>query len=202
MDPIVIACIAVFVVWTLLEMKTSRSDGTLVKGIHPYRKLMPYIMRGRNESIAYLNLHVRVEALEDYLKEAGPKFGANITHAAVAGIAYGIHHHSKMNRFVMGRRTYQRKGVWLTFSMKRQKLNKEAKLAVVKLQMKDGETFKQLCERINGKISHERSGEKTHADKEYGLFNLLPRTLLRASVGLIKRLDYYNLCLSNSLCRF
>jgi len=193
MDPIVIACIAVFVLWLLLELKTSRADGKIVRKIHPYRQLMPYIMRGRNESIAYLHLHVRAEPLEAYLKEAGPKFGANVTHAIVAAMAYTLHHLPKMNRFIMGRRTYEREGLYITFSMKRKKLDKESKLSVVKLRMNEEETFKAICERINGKISTERSGKKTHADKEYALFNLMPRFGLRAAVGLVRLLDYYNL---------
>ena len=40
-----------------------------------------------------------------------------------------------MNRFVVGRRLYQRDGVWITFSMKPKKLDKKAKLAAVKMQM-------------------------------------------------------------------
>ena len=37
--------------------------------------------------------------------------------------------------------------------MKRQKLNKNAKLSAVKLNLPDGETFRQLVDRINGDAS-------------------------------------------------
>ena len=57
----------------------------------------------------------------------------------------------KMNQFIVGKRLYQRKGIWISFSMKRKRLNKEAKLSAVKLPGQSGETFRQLCERINGR---------------------------------------------------
>ena len=44
----------------------------------------------------------------------------------------------------------------------------------------------------NEKINVERSDSRTYADKEYDLFNLLPRPLLVMAVKLLKTLDYYN----------
>ena len=93
----------------------------------------------------------------------------------------------------MGRRLYQRKGIFVTFSMKRKKLDQDAKLSVVKLEMKEGERFDQLVERINGKIQVERSGKKTAVDKEYSLFNVLPRPILRLFSAVLPVLDYFNM---------
>ena len=77
--------------------------------------------------------------------------------------------------------------------MKRVARDAEAKLSAVKMMMRDGETFAQLCARVNGDIDTERSGKKTAADKEFDLFSPLPRPVLRVAVPLFKLLDYYNL---------
>jgi hypothetical protein len=77
--------------------------------------------------------------------------------------------------------------------MKRKAMDKKAKLAVVKMQMEDNESFRDLCERINGSITHQRSGKKTHADKEFQLFDLFPRSVLRSFTWLFWALDYVNL---------
>jgi hypothetical protein len=97
-----------------------------------------------------------------------------------------------MNRFSSGRRLYQRKGIYMTFSMKRRQLDTEAKLATVKLKLGHGETFAQLAERMNAKISTERSDTKTYADREFDLLNSMPRPILRFGVWLLRTLDYYN----------
>ncbi|HMV68275.1 MAG TPA: 2-oxo acid dehydrogenase subunit E2 [Myxococcota bacterium] len=177
---------------SLTQLKTGRSDGDLVN-IHPYRRMMFYIMPGRNESVVYFDRAVRAERLEAYIEQAREAFGANMTHVLTAAVGIGLGENPKMNQFVVGRRLYARRGRWVTFSMKRQKLNKQAKLSAVKMEMQDGETFRELVTRINGQVQHERSGERTDSDKEFDILNLLPRPGLNLAANLLRALDYYNL---------
>lgn len=181
------------VLWLLVNAKSSRSDGTVVSPIHPYRKMLGYIMPQRNGAVVYYDEFVDVTKLEPYLEKARDKFGANMTHALVAACGITLHENPTMNQFVSGRRLYRRNGRYLTFSMKRKKLNKKAKLSAVKLKMDETETFRDLCERMNGEIKVERSEKKTYADKELGLFAMIPRAILEAAVRMFFRLDYYNL---------
>jgi len=185
--------------WILLHMKTSRPDGTLIPALHPYRRLMSYIMVGRNESIVFFDSYVNAEPVLDYLREAAEKFEGevDISHCLIAAGFVGLSENPKMNRFSSGRRLYQRRGVYMTFSMKRRRLDTEAKLATVKLRLEPGETFVELVGRMNREISTERSGTKTYADREFDLLDAMPRPLLRFGVWLLKTLDYYN-CLPGS----
>lgn len=192
MTTVAIVAGALFVLWILAHMKTSRPDGTPVK-VHPYRRIMFYIMRTKTESQVYFDEYVDAEKLVAYLEQAKDRFDADVTHLAVAAANAGIRTTPTMNRFVSGRRIYQRNGRYVTFSMKRKRLDRDAKLATVKLRMQDDETFADLCRRINEQVSVERSGKRTHADKEFDLFNLLPRPLFRAAEALLRTLDYFNL---------
>jgi len=180
----------VVLVWSLLGLKTSRPDGTYIK-THPYRRLMFFVMKSRNESVVYFEEEVRAEPLLDYLAKAKEAVGCDVTHIGVAACNIALAENPNMNRFVAGKRLYQRDKRWLTFSMKRKQLDKKAKLAVVKLPMLDGETFKQFTTRVNDKIGENRSGKKTYADKEFQLFNALPRPALQAFVPFFKVLDYF-----------
>ena len=180
------------VVWVLLEFKTSRSDGTPVQGLHPYRRIMQYIMPTRNESLVYFDVQVGASALLAYLDRNREK-GITLIHVLVAALAQTLDDNPKMNRFVSGRRLYQRKGKSITFTAKRKKLDAQSKLAMVQLHLDEGESFASLVARINEKINVERSGSRTYADKEYDLFNLLPRPLLVGAVKFLKLLDYYNI---------
>lgn len=174
-------------------LHADRPDGELIKGIHPYRRLMAHIMPTRNESVVYFDSYVRADELIRYLKVANESFSANVTHALVAAGSIGLAENPRLNRFVSGRRLYQRKGGQITFSMKRQKLGREAKLSAVKLSLQEGETFRQMCERINENVTVERSGKKTSADKEFDLFNRLPSAALDAAVGVFRTLDHFNI---------
>ncbi len=184
---------SILVLWVVAVAKKSRPDGTYIKRVHPYRRLMWHIMPTRNESICYLDFEVPAAGMLAYLKKARPKFGANVTHLAVASLNLVLARSPEMNRFVVGKRLYQRKERIFSFSMKRKRLDAKSKIAIVHTPIPDEETFAHLCERINDKIDHQRSGKKTGTDIEYGLFNLLPRPVLSAAVALMRWLDAHNL---------
>lgn len=188
-----IALAVVVGLWALAHVKTSRPDGEFIARTPAYRRMLAIISPGINDSTVYFDRAVDAEKLEAYLEQARPAFGANRTHLLVAAFGIGLGENPRMNQFVRGFRLYRRKGRWVTFSMKRKKLDRKAKVSAVKLEMKDGETFRELVERINGGIGEERSGRKTAADKEFDLLNVLPRPLLVAGERILQTLDYFNL---------
>ncbi len=185
-----------FILWLILELRTSRADGTHLR-TNPARRLMFYIMPTRTESQCYFDVWFDATNLLAYLKEAKPRFGANITHAVVAAAEIGLATNPRMNRFVAGRRLYQRDGRFVTFSMKRKVvgggIDYKARLATVKLETSIPRTFRQLCDEINERITVNRSGKKTYADREFQLFDILPRPLLSAAARFLMKADHYGL---------
>ncbi len=186
-----IAPVTMFVLWSLAHSKTSRPEGTLLR-IPPFRRIMQYIMPTRNESVVYFDAFVDAEKLLAFL-EKSKAFQGNMTHATVAAANIALACTPKMNRFVAGRRLYQRDKRWLTFSIKRARMDREAQISTVKLEMKDGETFQELIGRMNGGVREERSGKKTRGDKELDLFNFFPRPFLRVAAWGLTTADYFNL---------
>ena len=182
-----------FVLLTLLTLKTSRSDGDLVGKLHPYRKVMMHIMPTRNESFVLYEDFVVADELLRYLEAVKGRLQCDMQHAIVAGVAHGLRKTPTMNRFVAGRRLYQRKGVWVTFSMKREKLNRAAKLTAVKREVGENESLKDLCDALNATMKVERSDAVTYTDKEVGLFAKIPRPVMVVAVKIFQVLDYYNL---------
>lgn len=180
------------VLWVAMNLKTSRKDGTLL-AVHPFRRIMQFVMQTRNESVVYFDSYIEAEELLEYVAAAREHFHVDVTHCLVGAGMRGLQEYPSMNRFTVGRRLYQRKDVEVTFSMKRKKLDRAAKLATVKMTAQPDESFRELCERIGAKVNVERSDAKTYQDKEYDLFLLLPRFVLNVSVKLMRWLDYHNL---------
>ncbi|HEY3358165.1 MAG TPA: 2-oxo acid dehydrogenase subunit E2 [Polyangia bacterium] len=190
---LLIVCAVLFLGWVLLNRRTSRPDGTFIHKLHPFRRMMPYIMQGRNESIVFYDTFARAERLLEYLEQVRTRFPVDVTHCLVAGVARGLALVPKMNVFCVGRRLYRRHEREITFSMKRKQLDREAKLSAVKLVMPAGETFVELCGRINAQITRERSGEKTYSDNELSFLTKLPRPVLNLGVRLLRWLDYHGI---------
>tara|TARA_Y100001968_G_scaffold325010_1_gene365515 strand:+ start:189 stop:1061 length:873 start_codon:yes stop_codon:yes gene_type:complete len=182
----------VVVLWLLLEFKSSRSDGTVVKDLHPYRRIMQYVMPTRSESVVYFDVTAHADNLLSFLAEKKEN-DISLLHVLVAAMGITLEKNKKMNRFVSGRRVYDRKERCITFSAKRKKLDAKSKLAMVQMNMPANENFSDLVTRINSKLNVERSDAKTYADKEYDFFNLLPRPVLVCAVQLLRCLDYYNI---------
>ena len=180
-------------IWVILTLKTSRPDGMMVGYLHSYRKLLLYIMPSKVHSTVYYEETIVADELIAYLEKARLKFDATMTHVLVAATARALRKNQNMNRFVAGHRLYQRDGVWVTFSMKRKKLDKAAKLATVKLETFGDESFEELSRRIDGEISVQRSEQITYEDRELGLLSKLPRPILRLCVTLGRCANYFNL---------
>ena len=188
--------VGLVVVWMLLQFKTSRPDGDLVR-THPFRRIMFFIMTKRNESIVFFDEKIDARPLLAYLEQARPKLQANITHCVVAAGEIGLAANPRLNRFVVGKRLYQRRGRFLSFSMKRRSLSADGvhkeKLATVKLESSKARTFADFVTEVNGQITENRSGKKTYADKEFALFNALPRPVFEVAAAFLGWADRHNL---------
>lgn len=179
--------------WVLLHLKTSRCDGIYIKNLHPYRRMMSFLMTSRNGAVVYYDDYAKADKLLAYIAEAREQFHVDVTHCLIGACSASLAHTPEMNRFTVGNRLYDRKGRYITFSMKRKKRNKKAKISAVKTQLADGATFRDLVQSINEKIGVERSDKVTYTDKELSLFLRLPRPLLRVGIRLFHTLDYFNL---------
>ena len=191
---IIVAVVAgvLFALWLFVQLKTGRPDGTLAR-VHPYRRMMPIIMPTRNESVVYFDHHIDARPLLAYIEDHKDDLGCNISHMVVAAVAAGFHRHPRLNRFIVGQRIYDRNGVWLSFSMKRQKLDAKAKIATVKLELPADMSLAGLCDAVNSKISYERSDEETYLDKELSLFLRLPHFILARAAKLLFWANDHNL---------
>lgn len=194
-----IALAIVVVAWILINLKTSRPDGQLIKDVHPYRVMLGHITPKRNEAIVYFDSYIPADKLLAYISAARQRGGAlaevDITHCLLAAVSMALHENPRMNRFVVGRRLYQRNERAITFSAKRKRLDRDAKLATPKLVLSNDATepFPDLCARINRLIGEERQDGPTYLDRELGLLTALPRAVLVRGVPLFMWLDYHNL---------
>lgn len=174
-------------------MKTSRSDGILIKKLHPYRRLLSFILPDANSSAVYFDEFIKADELMKYIDENREESQVDMTYCLVAAAGLALLKNPQMNRFVKGYRLYQRKENYVTFTVKRKKLNKKSKVSAVKLKIDSEMTLHDLNKKIQSKINVERSEKKTSFDVEANLFFKLPRPLMLFAIKAANTLDYYNL---------
>jgi hypothetical protein len=178
-----------------------RPDGDLVRDVDPTKAIMPYIMRGRNESAVYFQQHIAMRQADQWIRafnEAHPETPVTIQHLVMWAIVQVLEQHPTMNRFVAGGRLYQRKGIWFTYSAK-QSLKDKSPLLVIKRHFAPDESFESMVEAMTHQLRGDRyGGTISQADHEAALILKLPGVLRRVVVAAGKVLDAWGL-LPNSM---
>ena len=111
-----------------------RPDGDLVRDLPPTKAIMPYLMRGRNESAVYFEQQIALRKADAYIRafnDAHPDTPISVQHLLMWAIAQCSTQYPTMNRFVAGGRLYQRSEIWFSYSAK-QSLKGESPLIVLK----------------------------------------------------------------------
>ena len=170
-----------------------RPDGDLVRDENPVRRIMPYLMRGRNESCVYQESTYRISAARTWLKAYNrahhPR--ATLFHLVAYAVAVTLQERPRLNRFVSGGRIYQRREVSLAFVVKTA-FRDEAAGATVKLVAHPNESFPAWSARLSAEVDQARETVRP-VDREVALIMKLPGPLVRGLVGWARCLDRWNL---------
>ncbi|HMG54443.1 MAG TPA: 2-oxo acid dehydrogenase subunit E2 [Kofleriaceae bacterium] len=170
-----------------------RRDGVLAK-VPPYRRIMPFLMRGKSESVVLFEQQLDMSRAQPWIEAWNHRTGARATafHLVLHAIGRVLHERPHLNRFVSGRRIYDRRGVFLTFAAKKA-MHDDAPLATVRRGFPADESFAEMVAALTADIQVARSDAISKVDKELGLFLRLPGFVLAASVALLRWLDGHGL---------
>lgn len=170
-----------------------RHDGDLIHGESSMRRIMPYLMPGRNESIVLNDSTFRIEKTRAWLKAYNRSHAEHATlfHVLAYAVGQALHARPELNRFVSGGRLYQRRGVQISFVVKKE-LADDGQSTTVKVEIPRGERFAEFAARLAATIRAAQETERA-VDRETALIMRLPGPLVRILVALAKRLDRWNL---------
>lgn len=171
-----------------------RFDATLVRNIDPLHWFMPYIYPNRADNEAFVREEFDLTNLNAFLakKNEGLDHAHRYTifHAVCAAVVKAVTLRPQMNRFIQGRRLYQRDELSLGFVVKKQfKDNADEGLAFIKFP--EDTTIDSLHERIMKEIFECRSDKMDNSTAGMEMFTHLPRWLMRIVMWVLHRLDFY-----------
>lgn len=174
-----------------------RSDGDLIRDVAPVRAIMPFLMPGRTESFVLHEMTVdlgrtlpALAAFNAGRPPDAPK--ATLFQLVLHALANTLHERPGLNRFVVGGRFYQRRGVWLSFAAKKS-MNEGAPLLTVKLDFPADASFEETVARVGGGVGAGRTGPPRAVDTETRVLTSLPGFLLRFVFAAGRLLHRWNL---------
>lgn len=168
-------------------------DGTRVS-VHPYRRMMLFLMRGRNESAVYFEQRLDLSKTLPWLaaRNARAASKASLFHLLLHALASVLHDRERLNRFTLGKKTYQRRNVCLSFAAKKA-MSDDAPLATIKRSFAKAERFDALVEQLAGDVGGARSQTPSAMDKELKVLLALPGFLLAFLIAMLGRLYRWGL---------
>ncbi len=170
-----------------------RSDGDVVDDAPATRRIMPFLMKTRNESLVFFDLDVDAAAVDvkvSALKQQGVR--ASVLHVVVAAAVRVLHERPRLNRFVAGGRLWQRRGIHVSCSAKKNKSDTGA-IVVVKQRLDPASSPAELARALEGGVVEARSDRLTTTDRELKILLALPVFVLALLVPLARRLDAWGL---------
>lgn len=170
-----------------------RSDGILVRDIDPYSMLLPYVMRGRNESAVYYSKEIDITPALTYLadrKEQGDYI--TVFNLIIAGIKRTMELRPKLNRYIAGRRVYQHRNFEVLYVVKRS-LTDMAGDSIAKVVLEPSDDLPAVARKVNEQNRDLKEGLEKGDDKLMKLTSWMPRWLLRFLVSLIRVADFHGI---------
>jgi len=168
-----------------------RSDGTPIERLPALRRLMPLLVPRRNDAYVLFEQAIPTAPLRALLERlnAGRSDADRVTlfHCVLRAIGMALTDFPRLNRFVVGGRLWERRGIWLALTAK-QRLDRDAPVFTIKIRFDPTESLADFAERLQRTLRQGRKGEAA-SDREIGLLVRLPRFLLRAIMWLQPRLD-------------
>jgi hypothetical protein len=169
-----------------------RCDGVRLRKLPGFRKMFPFLMRTRTESAVYFSKRLAVASTMSWLERTNARRDKKLSffYVVLAAGVRTIALRPEVNRFVAGRRIYQRRTIDLSFVVKRE-LTEEASEVTLKLTFDPRSTIEEVARRVQDAVGSTRQSATSWDEKLTNFVTALPRPLLRFIVAGLRFLDYH-----------
>ncbi|MCQ2539403.1 MAG: 2-oxo acid dehydrogenase subunit E2 [Acetatifactor sp.] len=172
-----------------------RRDGWWVKDTTGLQVIMTHLMPNRTDCEVYLHESIDITELLKYIDRKNaehPEYKTTLFHCIITGLTKMVHERPKMNRFIQGRRIYERYDISSSFVCKR-RFTDHAEEALMVLVPKMTDTLDDVSRKIVGEVHETRKSEHSTGGVDALMDSLAkwPRPLLMAFVKLIRILDFW-----------
>jgi len=171
-----------------------RPDGDYVRDLPRTRRIMPFIMRKRNESTVFFEQKLDTSRTLTFLDNFYSRTGLHVTmlHLLIYASTQMLRERPRLNRIVAGGRIFQRRGIWISLSAKKRK-TEDAPIVLVKRKIDPSWSFEELVRQIEEGISEGRSDKPSTTDTELSFMFNLPTFLTGGLVWFLMKLDHFGL---------
>ncbi len=170
-----------------------RKDGRRVYSIHPMRFLVPFFAKKRCDAQNHFEDELDITNIEKYVSEKRAEGHTDFSflHVFLAAYVRAISQRPAINRFLSGQHIYARPDVLAAVVVKKE-MAIHSPDTIIKIHFNQTDTALTVYEKFEQVYAEALKGD-TKFDKLTAKLQKMPRFLLRATVSLLRFLDYYGL---------
>ena len=173
-----------------------RRDGTWVKDAPGLNVLMASLYPNRTDCEVYLKEEIDVTEILKYIDAKNTPdapYKTTLFHCFVAMMARLLMERPYLNRFIQGRRIYERNQITISFVAKR-KFSDHAEEALMQYIARGSDTLSDISRFIVGDVNKMRSEKSAGGiDDTINKLGHMPRLLLMLTVKIVRWLDFWGL---------
>ena len=167
-----------------------RKDGYKLRKADPFFRIIPHIMPHRHDAQVFFEDRIYLDEthrLIRQLRKEGYKLG--FLHVLIASMVRTISQKPKINRFVVGRKTYARNEISFSLAVKKD-MTEDSEETTIKVKFEPDATIYDVIETVNEAIESNKGEESSNStDVAAKVFSMLPGFLLRFAMFMVRSLD-------------
>ena len=170
-----------------------RKDGQIDKSVDIFERIMPIIMKERNDALVYIKKEVPLDGMSEYIKKQKEK-NIELTYMEIIFTALSrvLKEKPKINRFVMSGEMYKRNDIEIAVVVK-PKLEEDVKESVVKFKFKGNEKTEVVSKMIKEEVSKIRNNTNNNTEDFVDKLKNIPTIVLKIAINTLMFLDKINL---------
>lgn len=171
-----------------------RRDGRRLRSLDGLHVATPFIMKDRNDACNTFTEEVNISKADEFVREQlmSGNEGFSLLHVILAAYVRTISQYPFLNRFISGQRIFARNNIEVLMVVKKE-MSMDAPETSINVIFDPRDTVLDVYARFNEQATRAVNTEN-ETDGIAGFFKKFPRLLFRATVGLVKMLDYVGLC--------
>ncbi len=172
-----------------------RRDAVRVRDIDGLHFYMAYLMPKRTEAEVYMNDTLDVTELLKYIQKKNESGERKVTlfHCIVAAVARTVKMRPLLNRYISGKRFYDRREITMGFTVKKQ-FSDHAEETLMIYRPKDDHALTDVTDTISTWVNKTRSGKKTkNPDDILNIVKKLPKWVMHLFMGFMNFADSHGL---------
>lgn len=170
-----------------------RKDGRLLRSLSPFYKIIPFIMKKRNDASNYFDDAVEVTETDRWLrqKRAEGYKGLGMLHLMVACYVRAVAHMPALNRFIGGQHIYARDKIEVILTVKKS-MSSESDETSIKAVFSPSDTIFDVYRKLNEQIDEIKADDGANGTEQAAnMLMKLPRLFLKFAVWFLEVLDYF-----------